>query len=472
MEQITDLRIYAHHSLNFSRGEQVTIHFEGKKLKAFANETLAAALYASGIRVMSRSMKYHRPRGLFCLSGKCASCRMRVNGVPGVRTCRTWCEDGMVVLREKTLGNASSDLLFASDFIFRDRLDYHHLLPRPALLNRLLLYGVRHMAGMGALPDEAAPSPPIRDINSDVAVIGAGPAGCEAALAASEAGCSVILVEEDRSVGGHLGSWPEKIREGGSSGIELAAEYDERLNASKIIALKGTTAFAYYPEGFLALADERGIIRLKAKKYVLAVGGYDRNLMVPGNDLPNVFSSRALLKLVNRFGIRPGSQAFLVGTSDRNLSLALSLSEIGIRIVGISEDGPTVRGSEQFADEIQSRGIPIFFFHKPISAIGRSKLKGFVIGPSDGGRERVRIECDVVAVDLPSAPAWELAAQMGCEINFSRQAGGFAVKAGESGRTTNTVVFAVGEMLGSASSDELMEQGRLVGAAAAAGLQI
>ena len=82
-----DRRIYKHPILSFQRGRRVEIIFEGKRVTAYERESIAAALYANGVDVFSWSLKFNRPRGVFCMIGKCSSCFMRVNGVPNVRTC-------------------------------------------------------------------------------------------------------------------------------------------------------------------------------------------------------------------------------------------------------------------------------------------------------------------------------------------------------------------------------------------------
>ena len=92
---MVDWRIYEHPILEFDRGEEVTIYLDGKPMKAFENETVAAALYANGLREFSKSIKYRRPRGFFCAIGRCSACMMEVDGVPNVRTCLAMVKDGM-----------------------------------------------------------------------------------------------------------------------------------------------------------------------------------------------------------------------------------------------------------------------------------------------------------------------------------------------------------------------------------------
>jgi predicted molibdopterin-dependent oxidoreductase YjgC len=94
------MRIKEHPILEFKHGEKVTFTFQGRNLTGYNDEPIAAALVAAGIKVLSYSKKFKRPRGFFCAIGKCSSCLMNVNGIPNVRTCITRLEEGMVVKRQ------------------------------------------------------------------------------------------------------------------------------------------------------------------------------------------------------------------------------------------------------------------------------------------------------------------------------------------------------------------------------------
>ena len=157
LQRFRDHRIYTHHEREFDRGREITIDFEGHPLRAFSKEPVAVALYAWGVRVASRSMKFHRPRGLFCLGGRCMSCLARVDGLPSVRTCRVPCRDGMKVRRENAIPQATDDLLHTLDFVFPRTLHYQEMFTRPLALNKLLQKSVRMFSGAGDLPDQELP---------------------------------------------------------------------------------------------------------------------------------------------------------------------------------------------------------------------------------------------------------------------------------------------------------------------------
>jgi len=103
------MRIEEHPILKFKRGKIITFKFEGKTLKGYEGETIAAALHANGVRILGESLEKHRPRGFYCAIGNCSSCLMVVDEIPNVKTCVTNLEEGMVVERQKGKGALKND---------------------------------------------------------------------------------------------------------------------------------------------------------------------------------------------------------------------------------------------------------------------------------------------------------------------------------------------------------------------------
>ncbi|MCJ7788597.1 MAG: pyridine nucleotide-disulfide oxidoreductase [Candidatus Infernicultor aquiphilus] len=99
------MRIKEHPILEFSPGKKVKFTLDRIEMEGYEGEPIASALVAAGVKVLSRSIKYHRPRGFFCAIGKCSSCLMKVNGIPNVRTCVTKLEEGMNIEIQKGKGD-------------------------------------------------------------------------------------------------------------------------------------------------------------------------------------------------------------------------------------------------------------------------------------------------------------------------------------------------------------------------------
>src|SRR2546428_13309641 len=164
------------------------IYLDGEAIDAAPGDTVAAALLRAGVTTFTRSIKYHRPRGPFCLAGSCGQCLMRIDGTPSLLACRVPLREGMRCARQNAPLGADADLLRASDFLFPGGLDHHHLMTGSRLLGRVALEVARRLAGLGELPD--APQPPIRGELRVVklVIVGGGPAGLAAARAAGPGG--------------------------------------------------------------------------------------------------------------------------------------------------------------------------------------------------------------------------------------------------------------------------------------------
>src|SRR3954470_14711523 len=173
----------------------LSFSLDGDRLEGARGDTIAAALLRAGVTTFTRSIKYHRPRGPFCLAGTCGQCLIRVDDVPSLLACRTPTAEGMKCERQNAPLGADNDLFRAADFLFPEGLDHHHLLTGSRILGRVALEIARRLAGLGELP--AQPRPPGRGELREVplAVIGAGPAGLAAARTAAEQGVRTLLVE-------------------------------------------------------------------------------------------------------------------------------------------------------------------------------------------------------------------------------------------------------------------------------------
>src|SRR6184192_1295120 len=170
------------------------IFLDGDPIEAQPEDSVAGALLRAGVTTFTRSIKYHRPRGPFCLSGTCGQCLMRIDGVPSLLACRAQAEEGMVCERQNGPLGVEKDLFRAADFLFAEGLDHHHLLTGSRVLGRVALEIARRLAGLGELP--AAARAPVRgEVRTvRVAIIGAGPAGVAAARAA---GPGALLIERN-----------------------------------------------------------------------------------------------------------------------------------------------------------------------------------------------------------------------------------------------------------------------------------
>ncbi|MBX3161422.1 MAG: (2Fe-2S)-binding protein [Deltaproteobacteria bacterium] len=418
------------------RGEAVELRISETAVRGYRDESIAAAALASGARVLSRSLKYHRPRTFFCLEGHCSGCLVRLSGVPNLRACQAPCAPGAEVEGQNAFPSTEIDLLGAVDFLFARGMDHHTLMTGSSVLNRLANKVVRQLSGLGKLPSHAAPElPEVQRYDVDVCVIGGGPAGLEAAAQVARAGKHTVLVDDQLRPGGSLRADPRTGRG--------AAEASWRgALAAGVAVLARSTAIGYFPEddgGVLAVSAPERLYRVYAKQWIWATGGYAVNLPFSDNDRPGVIAARAVGRLLVDHGILAGDKIAVVeapSLGDDVAALARALTAAGAEVTRVPlERMTTVRG-RAWASSIDT---------------------------VDG-----RVECDVVAVAAIPAPASEGARQQGCRVVLDPPAGGFRIVVDADGRTTAPGVWACGDVTGYLGPAAAAADGARVGANVAA----
>ncbi|HLT34655.1 MAG TPA: (2Fe-2S)-binding protein, partial [Enhygromyxa sp.] len=163
-------------------GQAVHLRFDDALIEAREQDTLATALIAAGVLMTSRSPKYRRPRGPYCLTGDCGTCLVRVDGRPNVRACVTAVREGMRVSSQNSYKPRRLDPTAVVDTLFPGGIDHHHLLVRPRIANQVMQELARNLTGFGELPselDERRREHVEREL--PVLIVGAGPAGRAAA---------------------------------------------------------------------------------------------------------------------------------------------------------------------------------------------------------------------------------------------------------------------------------------------------
>lgn len=428
-----------------SRGRLVHLRFDGRNVPAYEGETVGAALHAAGERALMRSIKYHRPRGVFCCTGKCANCLVRVDGTPNVRACVTPVADGMVVETQNAWPSARRDFFAVVDKVYRSHFDYHRRFIRPKIFAPIYHKVIRGMAGFGKLPDlrpVAAPRPRIERRDVDVLVVGAGASGLAAATAAAEGAASVLCVDEGDRVGGSLLLHRDiDVRDG----VDVADELARRLADAEGEVLQRSVAFGLYltdghgealpPPGVVAVMTPERVVEVRPRALIVAAGYHETPPMFPGNDLPGVMGARAGLILLHRHGVLPGKRVALVGEGETLDRAAIDLAHAGVEV-------------------LRAKG------QRVAEAWGGGRLEGVVLEAEGGTRKE---EVDAVLAAGDETPRVELLQQAGCRMAW-RDA---YVPETTRGATSVPGVFAVGSVAGRRVLTARLEEGAHVGEAAA-----
>ena len=427
------------------RDRPLTIDFEGRSIGAFEGDTVGSALAAAGVVITGRSFKYHRPRGLQCMTGSCPNCLMQIDGIPNVRSCLEPVREGLRIKRQNSWPNADRDVhgwLDKLSFMMPPGF-YYKVFQRPKWAWPLVEPFIRSKAGLGKVPlDGDHDRREVVNHSVDVLVIGAGAAGLAAAAEAGAAGARILLVEQDAEPGGRMRSsgdaaWSHLLAEAAAAGVEV---------------LTGTAAFGVFDGPLVAAAGPAALHRIRARHLVFATGAVEQSAVFPNNDLPGIVLSSAVELLVNRYRVRPGERAVVLTSSDAGAATAATLLEAGIptTVVDLRPDA-TIDGLEVIP------GSTV------LAASGRRRITGAVVGPVGATQGRA-FSCDLLVLAGFSSPSTNLLAMVGAQIGFDEAAQAFLPT------ELPPNVHAVGSVAGAGATEIAIAQGRIAGIEAAVAL--
>ncbi len=437
------------------RGSKLSFTFDGKRVEAYEGDTIGSALYAAGRRTFGRSFKYHRPRGLMCVSGSCPNCICSVNGAPGARACVEPVREGLKVEHINAVPSLEFDVMRATDIAggpFTPPGFYYKTFIRPRRFWPLYEKILRNAAGLGKLRHEQPEREwrtEYRRRHADVLVVGGGIAGLQAAIAAAELGADTVLADEGPEPGGQALIEPD--------GHAAAAELVQRARTAGVEILTRAPALGYF-DGLVPVWQGDTMHQIRAPRHVFATGSIEQPLVFAGNDLPGVMLAGGAQRLAALYAVRPGQRAVIATTSDRGLSAAAALRQAGVEIVAVADLRPA---PSALAAELRRGGVPVFAGHTVVQASGGKAVSDAVIAPVSGGDEHT-FGCDLVVVSGGAIPASSLLLQAGARSAYDAERGHFALD-GE----LPEGLYAAGEVTGAETAEAAAMSGELAGRDAA-----
>ncbi|MEM7431512.1 MAG: sarcosine oxidase subunit alpha family protein [Pseudomonadota bacterium] len=415
------------------RGREIEFRFNGKRMKGYAGDTLASALLANGVKIVNRSFKLHRPRGIFGAGAEEPNGIVQVGEgaatIPNVRATQVELYDGLVARSTKGWPSVNLDFgalnnifsrVFAAGF-------YYKTFMRPKSFWHTYERVIRASAGFGASPEKPDPDTyDHRNAHCDVLIAGGGPAGLMAALIVARTGARVILADEQNEFGGALLSERAEIDDQPASEWVQAAV--EALAAKdNVTLLPRGTVFGYYDHNFLAIAERctdhlgpgatgvrQRLWRVRARQVILAQGAFERPLVFCNNDRPGVMTASAVNTYLERYGVRVGERAVVFTNNDSAYSAALRLKEAGTDVMIVDS---RTGGAGDLGKTARNARIAILEGHVVTDTIGGRHVKGARIAAWDGEsatvKATIKIDCDVIATSGGWSPAVHLHSQSG-----------------------------------------------------------
>lgn len=315
-------------------------------------------------------------------------------------------------------------------------------------------------------------------VKSDIVVIGAGPAGLSAAVAAGRLGAGVLVFERDPNPGGQLIKQTHRFfgseREGaGIRGFRIGQRLAEEIHSlPSVTIVPGTTVIGLYPDGRLLVDRDGKVDVVEGARYVFATGAAERGLLFENNDLPGVYGAGAAQTLMNVHGVAPGNRVLMVGSGNIGLIVSYQLLQAGIEVAAVVEGAGTIGGYLVHAAKIRRAGVPVLTAHSVAAASGTDRVEGGIICRVDGSfRElsgsRREIDCDVICLAVGLTPLCDSLWQAGCRMTHIPALGGHVPWHDGYQRTSSERVFVAGDAGGVEEASSAMLTGELAGITAA-----
>ncbi|MBU9442609.1 sarcosine oxidase subunit alpha family protein [Burkholderia multivorans] len=416
-----------------NRAIPLTFKFNGRTYQGFQGDTLASALLANDVHFVARSFKYHRPRGIVTAGVEEPNALVQLergaHTIPNARATEVELYQGLDATSVNAEPSLEHDRMAINQKFarFMPVGFYYKTFMWPRSFWPKYEERIRQAAGLGKAPEVIdAARYDKRFAHCDVLIVGAGPAGLAAARTAGASGARVILVDDQRELGGSLLSGTEKI-DGKPAADWVRAIEAELTKMPEVTVLTRSMAFGYQDHNLvtvtqrltdhLPVSTRRGtrerLWKVRAKQVILATGAHERPLVFGNNDLPGIMLASAISTYINRYGVLPGRRAVIFTNNDEGYRAALDLKAHGADVTVVD---PRPRSGGELPQQAARGGIAIVNQSVVIDAIGKERVRGVVLARYANGRVGERLAtlgCEVVGMSGGWNPVLHLFAQSG-----------------------------------------------------------
>ncbi|MBW2367372.1 MAG: (2Fe-2S)-binding protein [Deltaproteobacteria bacterium] len=399
--------------LRIDTDQKRSFSFDGKPMIGYGGDTVATALVGCGVKILSRSFKYHRPRGLFSLDGESANSLMQIDKMPNVRGEIEALKDGIQVRSQNVVGSLNFDLMATTEKVSRFLQPgfYYKIFHKPYKLWPFFQNRIRKAAGLGVMDPGWQPGKYDNVfLHADVCVVGGGLSGMTAALTAADQGLNVILLEARPWLGGRqdwriepnrtgepafkaIRALAKKVQSHGKIDTYIRAPLNGLYHDNLITAFQRGTETDNYSERYL---------EIRAKQLVVATGVIERPLVFENNERPGVMTSDCAMRLLMHYGIKPGDRVVFSTGHDRAVETAKALTQYGITIAAFADSRDSL--GADLIEQIRQMKIPLLQGWVAREALGKKRLKGVVLSAVNQTCIK-RISCDALVASAGTHPA-------------------------------------------------------------------
>lgn len=427
-------RLPAPYGLLIDRDHQVQFEFDQQRFSGFAGDSIASALIASGRWIMSRSFKYHRPRAPLTMAGQDANTLIQLPQEPNVLAD---CTD-IQTITTSSGQNYSGSLLKDSDAFlgkfskFMPVGFYYRSFYKPKGVWKLWEPMIRKKAGLGVLDLNFEPEYYDKAyLFTDVAVIGAGPAGLKAAITAADAGLKVLLIEQEKVLGGSLNYARFDI-----AGQRANQLRDELINVAEqhanITVLKEAVCNAWFTDHYLPVIQGKRMYKVRAKQCIVASGSFDQPVVFRNNDLPGVILTSAVQRLIKLYAVKPGQKVVILTGNDDGYFAALDLLDAGIVVQALID--MRAGAADAALQQAVSAKIKCYYSSTVYEAQhdrAMQHLTGVEIrqitAEGQVAKDSIHLECDVLAMSSGYMPVYQLLCQAGAKLSYDDRRAQFSI---------------------------------------------